>query len=216
MSATAARDPERERRAGFVMTLRARGFRDTRVLAALETTPRPAFAPADCAEVAYAERHLPLPCGQTMERPSTVARVLEALAVEPHHRVLEIGTGSGWTAAVLAKLSAAVVTVERYRTLSNRAAGLFARHGLADVTVRLGDGLKALDSERFDRIVLWGAVAQWPKPVLDMLGEGGVAVAPVGAAPQLVRRVHARPAGLETAHGDWPCAPLEPGVARAS
>lgn len=212
-------DPELERRAGFVMTLRARGFRDTRVLAALETTPRPLFVAPEHRELAYAERQLPLACGQAMERPSLVARALEALAVEPHHRVLEIGTGSGWTTAVLGRLARTVVSLERYRTLANRAAGAIARIEHGDVTVRLADGLRGLDGGPWDRIIAWGGVTDWPKSWLDAMAEGGVIVAPIGeeGARALVRRVVARPLGLESVVVPGVrVVPLEPGLARAS
>ena len=201
------------------MTLRARGFRDTRVLAALEMAPRPRFVAPEHVELAYAERQLPLPCGQTMERPSLVAGVLEALAVEPHHRVLEIGTGSGWTTAVLGSLARTVVSVERYRTLANRASRVLATLPLGDVTVRLADGTRALDAGAFDRIVAWGGVDDWPRTWLDALAEGGVVVAPVGreGARSLVRRVQTRPAGLETVVMSRARVPtLEQGLARAS
>jgi len=209
---------ELERRAGFVMTLRAMGYRDTRVLAALETTPRPHFVASEHVELAYAERHLPLACGQMMERPSQVAHVMEALSIEPHHRVLEIGTGSGWTTAILGQLARSVVSLERYRTLANRASAVLAKLPLGDVNVRLADGLRGVGDGPFDRIVAWGAVEAFPRVWLDALADGGVMIAPVGrsAAVMLTRHVHGRPIGIETDLGPNRATPLEPGLARAS
>jgi protein-L-isoaspartate(D-aspartate) O-methyltransferase len=111
-------DPFAEERMQFLLTMRRRGVHDLRVLRALELVPREHFVEPEQMAYAYADQALPIECGQTISQPYVVAAMTEALSIEPSHKVLEIGTGSGYQAAILAHLAAEVITVERYRTLA--------------------------------------------------------------------------------------------------
>ena len=128
-------------------------------------------------DLAWRDMALPIACGQTMPEPYLVARMVEALGVQPGHRVLEIGTGNGYSAAILSRLAREVVTVERFRTLASAAAIRFTALGLENVRVIFADGL-ALDGEigLFDRILVQGVVANLPASLLARLAEGGVVV----------------------------------------
>jgi protein-L-isoaspartate(D-aspartate) O-methyltransferase len=174
-------DPQAEERMEFLLQLRKRGIRDTRVLRALETVPRERFVEENQRELAFADQALPICCGQTISQPYVVAAMTEALEVGPHHRVLEIGTGSGYQAAILGRLAWEVVTIERYRTLGERARARLGELGLNNVTVIVGDGTKG-DPERapFDRIIVTAATPQIPAPLLDQLAPDGILIAPIG------------------------------------
>src|SRR5690606_25346619 len=154
---------------------------DLRVLRALELVPRERFVEPEQAEQAYVDQAMPIECGQTISQPYVVAAMTEALNLEPSHKVLEIGTGSGSQAAILAHLAAHVVTVERYRTLAETAERRLQDLDLDNVTVIVGDGtLGAPEHAPFDRIVVTAATAEIPPALLEQLKEGGVLVAPVG------------------------------------
>ena len=170
-----------EDRMQFLLTMRRRGIHDLRVLRALELVPRERFVEPEQVELAYQDQALPIECGQTISQPYVVAAMTEALGIEPGHRVLEIGTGSGYQAAVLAHLAAEVVTVERYRTLGEMAEGRLRNLDLNNVTVVIGDGtLGAPEHAPFHRIMVTAATAEVPQTLLDQLTEGGVMVAPIG------------------------------------
>jgi protein-L-isoaspartate(D-aspartate) O-methyltransferase len=177
--------------AAFVMALRARGIRDTAVLGAMERVPRDLFAPRRFADLARTDVSLPLPCGQTMTAPGTVAAMLVALEVRRSQRVLEIGTGSGYVTALLARLGCEVHTVERYATLAASAIGRFAIAGVAEaITPAVGDGLAPEHPNgSFERILLNGAVAVVPEAVTSLLAVGGRLVGAIafGGFPRLVR-----------------------------
>jgi protein-L-isoaspartate(D-aspartate) O-methyltransferase len=165
----------------FLLTMRRRGIHDLRVLRALELVPREHFLDPEQAEYAYADQALPIECGQTISQPYVVAAMTEALAIEPTHKVLEIGTGSGYQAAVLAHLAGHVVTVERYRTLAEIAERRLRELELDNVTVLVGDGtLGAPEYAPFDRIVVTAATPELPHGLVDQLREGGILIAPVG------------------------------------
>src|SRR5438067_12879960 len=131
----AARGDDGEERMEFLLGLRRRGISNQAVLRAMDEVPREHFVTADFTEAAYADQALPIACGQTISQPYVVAYMTEQLAVEPHHRVLEIGTGSGYQAAVLSRLAREVVTVERYRTLAEAARIRLATLGYGNVEV---------------------------------------------------------------------------------
>lgn len=174
-------DPFAEERMQFLLSMRSRGIHDLRVLRALELVPRDHFVEPWQGEFAYADQALPIECGQTISQPYVVAAMTEALEVEPSHKVLEIGTGSGYQAAILAHLASHVFTVERYRTLAETAERRLDELGLDNVTVILGDGtLGAPAHALFDRIVVTAAATEVPQPLFDQLAEGGILVAPVG------------------------------------
>ncbi len=190
---TADHDLKAEERMEFLLQLRKRGIQDTRVLRALETVPRERFVEAGQQDLAFADQALPICCGQTISQPYVVAAMTEALELGPHHRVLEIGTGSGYQAAILGRLAWEVVTIERSRTLGETARARLAALGLSNVTVIVGDGTKG-DPERapFDRIIVTAATPQIPAPLLDQLAPDGILIAPVGptGGVQQLMRLH--------------------------
>ncbi len=161
----------------FLLRPRERGIANVAVLRALETLPRDHFVPHRHADLAWRDIALPIACGQTMPEPFLVARMMEALGLSPHHRVLEIGTGNGYSAAILARLSREVVTVERFHALAVAAATRLSRLGFENVRVLWGDGLApAEDLGLFDRILVQGTVADLPEALTSRLAEGGVIV----------------------------------------
>jgi protein-L-isoaspartate(D-aspartate) O-methyltransferase len=124
---------------------------------------------------------LPIECGEAMEGADLQAAVIAALALEPGNRVLEIGTGSGFTAAVMARLAGRVVTIDRYKTLVEQARQRFEALGIANVVARQADGTNGLPNEGpFDRIVAWAAFDSLPRFLLDQLSSGGTVIAPIG------------------------------------
>lgn len=175
--------------AAFVLALRERGLRDAAVLGAMERVPRDLFAPRRFADLSRRDVALPLPLGQTMTAPGPVATMLTALKVEAGLPVLEIGTGSGYVSALLARLGGRIVSVERYAALADGAAMRFSELGLArsiELTVR--DGLALQTSERFARILLNGALPAIPENIARLLAPGGRLVGAVAGegGPRLV------------------------------
>jgi protein-L-isoaspartate(D-aspartate) O-methyltransferase len=168
------------RPAALAMALRGQGITDPRVLEAMEKTPRERFVEKPFEASAYENMALPIACGQTISQPLVVAYISQALGLAPKHRVLEIGTGSGYQAAVLARLAAWVYTIERHRPLHSVAGERFKALKLHNVVVRHGDGLKGWPAQApFDRIVLSAAVDAVPRILVDQLKPGGVLIAPV-------------------------------------
>jgi protein-L-isoaspartate(D-aspartate) O-methyltransferase len=165
----------------FLLNLRRRGIGDAAVLRALDEVPREHFVQERFADAAYADQALPIACGQTISQPYVVAYMTEQLAVGPDHRVLEVGTGSGYQAAVLSRLAHEVITVERYRTLGEAARERLATLGYLNVEVVLGDGLAGLPERApFDRIIVTAAAETIPDVLVEQLAEGGVMVLPLG------------------------------------
>jgi protein-L-isoaspartate(D-aspartate) O-methyltransferase len=175
----------------FMLTLRRRGIGDAAVLRAMDEVPREYFVEGQFLDAAYADRALPIACGQTISQPYVVAYMTEQLGVLPGHRVLEIGTGSGYQAAVLSRLVREVVSVERYRTLADAARARLETLGYKNVEVRLSDGLAgAPDRSPFDRIIVTAAAEAVPQALIEQLAPDGVVVLPLGphGSPQnLVR-----------------------------
>jgi len=209
---------EGEERMGFLLDLRRRGIVDQRVLRAMDQVPRENFVAPDYADEAYADQALPIACGQTISQPYVVAYMSEHLAVAPGHRVLEIGAGSGYQAAVLSRLAREVVTVERYRTLAETARARLATLGYDNVTVVVGDGF-AGHPERapYDRIIVTAAAEDIPEPLVAQLAEGGVMVLPLGPHGGAQRIVKLTKSADGTAREDliWVrFVPLLPGQAR--
>ena len=188
-------EDDRIRRIELIMALRARGIRATKVLAAIEKVPRHLFVNPAFRSQAYADQSLPIECGQTISQPYVVAYMSELLEVGDRHKVLEVGTGSGYQAAVLSHLARRVYTVERYRTLAKEAEARFAALGIANITAMIGDGIKGWKAQApFDRIIVTAAAGEVPAPLKAQLADGGVLVMPIGAASgvqhivKLVRR----------------------------
>jgi protein-L-isoaspartate(D-aspartate) O-methyltransferase len=165
----------------FQLALRRRGISDQAVLRAMDEVPREYFVTPELIESAYADQALPIACGQTISQPFVVAYMTEQLEVEPAHRVLEIGTGSGYQTAVLSRLAGEVVSVERYRTLAEAARTRIETLGYTNVTVVVGDGMDgAPDFAPFDRILVTAAAEEIPEALTAQLAEGGKMVLPVG------------------------------------
>jgi protein-L-isoaspartate(D-aspartate) O-methyltransferase len=181
MEAT-AQDDFRNRRAAMVeQQIRARDVDDARVLDAMRSVPRHRFVPADLAQFAYDDRPLPIGHGQTISQPYIVAYMSDLLEVRPTHRVLEIGTGSGYQAAVLGKLANEVYTIEIVPVLAREAAETLKELGFTNVRVREGDGYAGWpDRAPFDRIIVTAAPQEIPQPLIDQLAPGGRLVIPVG------------------------------------
>lgn len=162
--------------------IRQRGVADPRVLEVMRTVPRERFVPADAAARAYDDNPLAIGFGQTISQPYIVAYMTEALAVQPTHRVLEIGTGSGYQAAVLGSLAREVYTVEIVAPLAKLAATTLRDLGYKNVQVREGDGFAGWPEHApFDRIMVTAAPDEIPQPLIDQLAPGGRLVIPVGA-----------------------------------
>ena len=183
----------------FLLALRRRGIMDQAVLRAMDEVPREHFVDPAMADAAYADHAMPIACGQTISQPYVVAYMTEQLEVGPSHRVLEVGTGSGYQAAVLSRLAREVVSVERYRTLADLARVRLATLGYRNVEVVLGDGLVGLPARApFDRIVVTAAAQEIPQALTAQLADGGIMVLPLGphgGAQQLVKLTKT-PAGI--------------------
>lgn len=172
-----ARGQTIEERAALLLQLRRAGVRDIAIMRAFEAVPRGFFTPHRFRDLAARNMALPIGCGQTTPAPATLARRLEALGVEPRHRVLEIGTGSGYGAAVLARLAREVVSIERYETLAIEATKRLASLDIGNVRVLFADGLAPEPAlGPFDRVILHMSFQRAPQAVLELLAPGGVAV----------------------------------------
>lgn len=203
----------------FLLRMRARGVADVGVLRALETTPRELFTPRRFADLALRDIALPIPRGQIMPEPYFIARALEALTVEPHHRVLEIGAGSGYSAAILSRLAREVVTIEYFDALARECAARLAQLHIKNVDVRAGEALALTPALGvFDRIIVHAVVEGLPDAVAGALAEGGVIVlARAGEGPRatLVRISHTPQSGFaETPVGSCRLGALIATVAR--
>ncbi|HWA88652.1 MAG TPA: protein-L-isoaspartate(D-aspartate) O-methyltransferase [Rhizomicrobium sp.] len=169
----------------LLMTLRRHGIDDRRVLEAMEKTPREVFVDEPFEASAYHNTALPIACGQTISQPYIVAYVTQELKLEPSMRVLELGTGSGYQAAVLAPLCRRVYTVERHRPLLRRAEARFKALRLDNIVTRHADGLRGWPEQApFDRILLSAAVGEVPSILIEQLKPGGALIAPVGSVPK--------------------------------
>jgi protein-L-isoaspartate(D-aspartate) O-methyltransferase len=165
----------------FLLTMRRRGIGDANVLRALDEVPREHFVTKDYQDAAYSDRALPIACGQTISQPYVVAYMTEQLDVRPEHKVLEIGTGSGYQAAIISRLAREVVSIERYRTLADEARARMETLGYQNVEIRTGDGLAgASDKAPFDRIIVTAAAESVPEALTEQLAEGGVMLLPLG------------------------------------
>lgn len=171
---------EKEGFAALVLRLRAEGISDLDLLTAVEQTPRSQFVPPTLAEEAYSSRSIPIDCGAFMEGADLAVRLLYHLQVKPGHRVLEIGTGSGFTAAVMGRRAERVLTVDRYRTLVTGAQARMDALGLRNVVIRQADGVNGMPGEgTFDRILVTGAFTAMPRFYADQLTHGGSMIAPL-------------------------------------
>jgi protein-L-isoaspartate(D-aspartate) O-methyltransferase len=176
-------EAEREKFAAFLLRMRAAGFTDRGLIAAFEATPRASFVPAQWRADAWSERMVPIECGEAIEGIDLQMRALAALDLQPGCRVLEIGTGSGFTAAVMARLSARVLTLDRFKTLVQIARQRHEALGISNVLARQADAANGAPAEGpFDRIIAWAAYEELPRGFVDQLSTGGVMVAAIGPA----------------------------------
>ncbi|MFC5385991.1 protein-L-isoaspartate(D-aspartate) O-methyltransferase [Aquamicrobium segne] len=174
-------EEDREGFAAFLLRLRGKGMVPKALIAAIEATPRRGFLSPPHGGVAWSERMVPIECGEAIEGADIQAAIIAALALEPAMRIMEIGTGSGYSAAVMSRLAARVVTIERYKTLAEQARQRFEALGIENIIVRHADGSGGLPGEGpFDRIVAWAAFESIPRFLLEQLSSGGVAIAPIG------------------------------------
>lgn len=165
----------------FLYALRSKGVTDSRVLHAMEKIDRAAFVRGLFAERAYEDMPLPIACGQTISQPSVVGLMTQALDVQPRHKVLEIGTGSGYQAAILSQLARRVYSIDRFKRLVTEAQGVFRSLGITNITAITADGSFGLAEQApFDRILLTAAAEDPPGPLLAQLRVGGIMVLPVG------------------------------------
>jgi protein-L-isoaspartate(D-aspartate) O-methyltransferase len=183
----------------FQLALRRRGISDQAVLRAMDEVPREHFVVPEFTDSAYADHALPIACGQTISQPYVVAYMTEQLAVEPRHRVLEVGTGSGYQAAMLSRLAREVVSIERYRTLADTARERLKTLGYSNVAILVGDGFTgAPERAPFDRVIVTAAAEEVPDALVEQLGEGGKMVLPLGPrkGPQHIVKLSKTAGGL--------------------
>ncbi|CUH50627.1 protein-L-isoaspartate(D-aspartate) O-methyltransferase [Shimia marina] len=180
-----------ERKMQFLFALRSRGVTDQAVLSAMEHVDRGLFVRGLFAERAYEDTPLPISCGQTISQPSVVGLMTQALEITPRDKVLEVGTGSGYQAAILSQLARRVYTVDRHKRLVMEARGVFDALGIVNITSLIADGSFGLpDQAPFDRIIVTAAAEDPPGPLLAQLKIGGIMVVPVGqsdAVQSLIR-----------------------------
>ncbi|KJC35789.1 protein-L-isoaspartate O-methyltransferase [Bradyrhizobium sp. LTSP885] len=211
-------NPDPPEKMMFQLALRRRGISDQAVLRTMEEVPREVFVEAHDRAYAYRDSALPIACGQTISQPFVVAYMTEQLQLQKGHRVLEIGTGSGYQAAILSRLCKQVLTIERYRTLADSAGKRLEKLGYFNVEVLLGDGYDVpAGAGDFDRIIVTAAMEQIPDKLTQRLEPGGVLIAPVGphqGAQTLVRVVRTE-SGFERKNlVDVRFVPALPGIAR--
>ncbi|MBE1290932.1 MAG: protein-L-isoaspartate(D-aspartate) O-methyltransferase [Shimia sp.] len=189
-----------ERKMQFLFALRSRGVTDPAVLTAMEQVDRGLFVRGLFAERAYEDTPLPIACGQTISQPSVVGLMTQALELTPRDKVLEVGTGSGYQAAILSHLARRIYTVDRHKRLVQEARGVFDQLGIVNITSLISDGSFGLpDQAPFDKIIVTAAAEDPPGPLLAQLKIGGIMVVPVGQsdAVQSLIRVRKTESGLD-------------------
>jgi protein-L-isoaspartate(D-aspartate) O-methyltransferase len=183
-------ETEAEERAQFTLNMRARGINDLRLLRALERAPRALFMPPRFADISGRDLALPIGCGQTSPPPSIVAAMIAGLVLLPSHRVCEIGTGTGYCAALLAQLASTIVSLERFQSLAVEASARIKAFGLANVAALWSDGFEFhCSGERFDRVIVHGLIEPPAEAFRALIAPGGVLVAAVTGADQGEQRI---------------------------
>ncbi|HSF94985.1 MAG TPA: protein-L-isoaspartate(D-aspartate) O-methyltransferase [Thermohalobaculum sp.] len=179
-------DSRDEQLMGMMLSLRQAGVTDRRVLEAMEATPRDVFVERAFRDRAFEDRPLPIACGQTISQPAIVGMMIQALEVTPRCKVLEVGAGSGYVCAILSKLARRVYGIERFKDLALEARERISRLGLANVTIRAGDGTRGWPEQApFDRILVSAAADDTPALLLEQLRPGGIMVLPVGQTDEV-------------------------------
>lgn len=185
-------EEDRERFAAFLLRMRGQGFTERDLITAIEATPRRLFVPDQWQDQAWSDRMVPIACGEAIEGLDLQAKVIASLGLQPGHRVLEIGTGSGFTAAVMGRLAAKVLSIDRYKTLVADARRRCDDLGLRNVIFKQADGSAGMAADGpFDRIVVWACFEEMPRSLVDQLATGGRMVAAIGPAEdvQLMARL---------------------------
>jgi protein-L-isoaspartate(D-aspartate) O-methyltransferase len=212
-----ADDERRVRVADLILRLRRTGLTEQRVLSAIEAIPRDVFVPAETRTDAYAERALPIDCGQTISAPLIVGMMTAALDIADRDRILEIGTGSGYQTAILSKLCRRVYTIDRFRTLVAAAESRFRTLRLPNITTLVGDGTKGWPEQApFDGIIVTAAAESVPEALLKQVRVGGVLVIPVGphsGVQKLLRMARTETGYDQSELADVRFVPLIPGKA---
>ncbi len=210
-------DEDRDRLAAMILRLRQQGITDRRMLAAIESVPRSLFVPPEIGRDAYADRPLPIECGQTISAPGVVGMMTVALEVGEDDRVLEVGTGTGYQTAVLARLARRVYTIDRFRTLVETALSRFRTLKLTNVVTMVGDGMLGWPEEApFDGIIVTAAGEEIPEALKNQLRVGGILVIPVGppdGVQELKKIVRTESGFDETTLAEVRFVPLIPGKA---
>ena len=213
-----AASPEAPEKMKFQLTLRRRGISEQAVLRAMEEVPREIVVEAADRADAYRDSALGIACGQTISQPFVVAYMTEQLQLGKDHRVLEIGTGSGYQAAILSRLAKHVLTIERYRTLADSARKRLEKLGYYNIEVMFGDGFDVpAGAGNFERIIVTAAMEQIPDGLMQRLEVGGILIAPVGPhrGTQTLVRITRTEAGFERKElVDVRFVPALPGIAR--
>ncbi len=185
--------PSAETKMQFLYALRSKGVTDKAVLNAMEEIDRGPFVRGIFAERAYEDMPLPIACGQTISQPSVVGLMTQALQVQPRDKVLEVGTGSGYQAAILSKLARRVYSVDRHARLVREARAVFEQMGLVNITAMTADGSYGLPEQApFDRIIVTAAAEDPPGPLLAQLKIGGIMVVPVGQSDTVQTLIRVR------------------------
>lgn len=194
-----SRDYPRARGRMVLEEVVGKGITDPRVIEAMRRVPRHRFVPSAMEHDAYSAQALPIGSGQTISAPQMVGLMTEALDLVGEEKILEIGTGSGYQAAVLAQLTHRVITIERIPELARRAQTLFSELGLDGIVVKVGDGTQGyLEAAPYDRIIVTAAAPRVPQTLLSQLAEGGFLLAPVGERmEQVLMRYHKTSTGIE-------------------
>lgn len=216
---------EQTKKIRLVMTLRTAGIQDTNVLGAIERVPREHFIPEAMMDKAYEDMAVPIGLGQTISQPFVVAKMTEALELNDRHKVLEIGTGTGYQACVLSKICRRVYTIERHKPLHQEAEKNFSALNIRNITALCGDGMKGwptihgIDQAPFDRIIVTAAAREKPPAeLIEQLKVGGIMIAPVGeAGSQMLKRYKKEADDTYSIQDIMPVrfVPLLPDIARA-
>lgn len=208
-----------EARAALILHLRQLGITDPDILRAFEQVPHELFVPEAYAEYAYRESSLPIECGQSITSPTILAQLLVHLDVQGANKVMEVGTGSGYSAALLSRMARRVFSIEKYRMLASLALGRWQKAGFNNIVGLHEDGFFGLEQQApFDRILLTGSIAEVPEDILDQLADGGIAVFALGAPAErqmILRVVREDDTLIETEVGSVRLAPLSPGRSRS-
>lgn len=209
---------KREAVAGLLLRLRQSGIMDQRLFKAFEAVPRQNFVPIVFFEDCYARGSFPIECGQIMTSADQVARTLLAAEIGARHRVLEIGTGSGYQAALIAQLAQKVTSLDRFRTLVEKAKTRLDNLKISNVLVSHADGRDGLPNALFDRIIINGAVQELPKHLIDQVASNGVILAPVGPGDGVQKMMRMEKIGSRFQNDELfetRMQPLLPGLAKA-